>query len=153
MDKRRVIERFREEFRRQFDMLKRASDTAREDATHAESRAEGKYDTQGLETSYLAAGQAERAEDLALALQSFNAEPFPPFPAKAPIAEGALVEIDFGGDIEWFLLCPCAGGMSVELDGSEITILGPGAPLRERINGQKSGKKLKDPDLKIKSVC
>ena len=126
MDKRKVIERFREEFRRQFEMLKRASDTAREDATDPESKAESKYDTQGLETSYLAAGQAERAEDLALALQAFNAEPFPPFPAKAPIAEGALVEIDFGGDTEWFLLCPCAGGMSVEFADSEITILGPG---------------------------
>lgn len=75
MDKRKVIERIREEFQLQFEMLKRAADTAREDATDAESKAESKYDTQGLEASYLAAGQADRAEDLAQALQAFGAEP------------------------------------------------------------------------------
>ena len=153
MDKRKVIERIREEFRLKFEKLKRASDTAREDATDAESKAESKYDTQGLEASYLAAGQAERAEDLAIALQTFNSEPFPPFPARAAIAEGALVEVDFGGGVEWFLLAPSAGGMSILFDGAEVTILGPAAPLRARLIGQKAGKKLKEPNLKIKSVC
>lgn len=152
MDKRKVIERIREEFRLKFEKLKRASDSAREDATDEESKAKSKYDTQGLEASYLAAGQAERAEDLAIALQTFCSEPFPPFPAKSSIAEGALVEVDFGGDIEWFLLAPSAGGMSIPFDGQEVTILGPGAPLRAKLTGQKAGQKLKEPSLKIKSV-
>jgi hypothetical protein len=152
MDKRKVIERIREEFQLKFRKLKRASDSAREDATDAESKAKSKYDTQGLEASYLAAGQAERAEDLAIALQAFGFEPFPPFPADARIAEGALVEADFGGDIEWFLLAPSAGGMTIEMDGQEVTILGPNAPLRQKLTGQKAGKRIKEPNLLIKSV-
>ena len=44
--------------------LEQATDAAiesAESATHEESRAEGKYDTRGLETTYLASGQARHA--------------------------------------------------------------------------------------------
>ena len=102
-------------------------------------RARSKYDTQGLEASYLAAGQAERAEELAATITALNAAPFPPFTAKDPITEGALVETSLGGNPEWFLLAPCAGGLTVELKGREITVLGPGAPLRRELQGLKKG--------------
>lgn len=152
MNKRDVIDRIREELRRQFDLLKRASDSARTDATDEESRARSKYDTQGLEASYLAAGQAERAEDLATAISTFNAAPFPPFTAKDPIGEGTLVEASFGGDIEWFLLAPCAGGMTIEIKRKEVTVLGPGAPLRKQLQGLKKGDQVKERNLVVKSI-
>lgn len=152
MNKREVIERIREELRRQFDLLKRASDTARTDATDEESRARSKYDTQGIEASYLAAGQAERAEDLAATIAAFNAAPFPPFTAKDPIGEGALVEASFAGDIEWFLLAPCAGGMTIEFKEKDVTVLGPGAPLRKQLQGLKKGGQVKERNLVVKSV-
>ena len=98
MNKRRVIDLVNEKLRAQFDLLKRASDSARLDATDEESRARSKYETQGLETSYLAAGQAARAEDVAATIIAFNAATFPPFNDKDPIAEGALVEADFSGE-------------------------------------------------------
>jgi len=152
MNKRDVIGRIREELEQQFALLKRASDTARADATDEESRARSKYDTQGLEASYLAAGQAERAEELAATITALNAAPFPPFTAKDPITEGALVETSLGGDPEWFLLAPCAGGLTVELQGREITVLGPGAPLRRELQGLKKGAQIKARNLVVKSV-
>jgi hypothetical protein len=42
------------------DIAERAAQTAYETATHEENIAENKYDTLGLEASYLAAGQAKR---------------------------------------------------------------------------------------------
>ena len=54
---------------------------------------------------------------------------------------------------EGFMPAFVAGGMSMQFDGQEVTILGPGAPLRAKLTGQKAGKKLKEPSLKIKSVC
>ncbi len=152
MNKRLVIEAIREELRRQFDLLKRASESARADATDEESRARSKYDTQGLEASYLAAGQAERAEELAATIATFGAAPFPPFTARDSIAEGALVETSLAGDVEWFLLAPCAGGMTVEVTGREITVLAPGAPLRKQLQGLKQGGQVKERQLTVKSI-
>lgn len=152
MNKRAVIAQIRAELKRQFDLLKRASDTARADATDEESRARSKYDTQGLEASYLAAGQAERAEELAATIAAFNAAPFPPFTARDPITEGALVEARLGADTEWFLLAPCAGGLTVALGGRDITVLGPGAPLRKQLQGLKRGGQVKERHLTVKSV-
>lgn len=152
MNKRQVIEAAREELQRQFELLKRASNTARADATDEESRARSKYDTQGLEASYLAAGQAERAEELAATIATFNAAPFPPFTARDPITEGALVEASYGGDVEWFLFAPCAGGLSIEVKGKEVTVLAPGAPLRKQLQGLKKGDQIKERQLTVKSI-
>jgi hypothetical protein len=152
MNKRLVIQAVREELKRQFELLKRASDTARADATDEESRARSKYDTQGLEASYLAAGQAERAEDVAATITALNASPFPPFTAKDCIGEGALVEVDFGGEREWFLLAPCAGGLTVKVGGREVTLLAPGAPLRRQLQGLKKGGQVKERRMTVKSI-
>ena len=152
MNKRKVVEKFCGELRAQFDLLRRASETARTDATDEESRARSKYDTQGLEASYLAAGQADRAEELAATIATFSATPFPPFNPKDAIAEGALVETVFERERSWFLLSPCAGGMTIDYEGAEITVLGPGAPVRRHLQGLKAGDRLKQPSLTIKSV-
>ena len=50
------------------DIAQRAAQTAYETATHEENIAENKYDTLGLEASYLAAGQAKRVEEIKQAL-------------------------------------------------------------------------------------
>jgi len=152
MNKRLVIKAILEELQRQFELLKRASDTARADATDEESRARSKYDTQGLEASYLAAGQADRAEDLAATIATFNAAPFPPFTARDAIAEGALVETSLAGDPEWFLLAPCAGGLTVEVAGKEVTVLAPGAPLRKQLQGLNKNGHVKERQLTVKSI-
>ena len=153
MHKSQVIEQVRAELQDLFQRLKRASDTARHDATDEESRARSKYDTQGLEASYLAAGQAERAEEVAALISTFNTTPFPPFTAADPISEGALVETVLEGEVNWFLLAPCAGGMTVRCDGAEVTVLGPKAPLRRQLVGLKTGARLKQPKLLVRTVA
>jgi hypothetical protein len=153
MDKRLIVEKIREELRAQFERVKRAADTAREDATDEESRARSKYETQGLEASYLAAGQAGRAEDLALAMETLSAEPFRAYGENDFIDEGALVEVDLGGEHEWFLLTPCSGGLTLRVEGKEVTLLGPGAPLREELLGLEKGAKVKARGWTVRSLC
>ena len=152
MNKRDVVNRIAEELQAQFELVKRAADTAREDATDEESRARSKYETQGLEASYLAAGQAQSAEEIALAMQTLTAEPFPPYGERDAIGEGALVEVDLGGESEWFLFTPCSGGLTLNVEGTEVTLLAPGAPLREELFGLKKGTRLKARKLTIRSV-
>jgi hypothetical protein len=153
MNKQKVVELIHDELRAQFELVKRAADSAREDATDEESRARSKYETQGLEASYLAAGQAGRAEEIALAMQTINAEPFPPYGATDAIDEGALVEVDLAGNHEWFLLTPCCGGLTLDVEGKEVTLLSPGAPLREELLGLGKGARVPARKLTIRSVC
>ncbi len=122
-------------------------------ATDPESRAEGKYDTRGLEASYLAAGQSEQVEGLAKSLRLMRiSDYFPVFSSGDQIKSGALVEVDLTGERLFFLLAPSAGGLEVELDGIEVTVLAPGAPLRAKLEGCSVGDSINQPNMRIVSV-
>ena len=58
----------------------------------------------------------------------------------------------YSGDSEWFLFAPCAGGLTVEVAGQEVTVLAPGAPLRKQLQGLKQGGQVKERRLTVKSV-
>jgi hypothetical protein len=118
---------------------KAAADTAREAATDDEARAESKYDTQGLEQSYLARGHAMLLENLAEQYGLLKAYRLPALQPEAPIKEGALVQVDMDGAPMWFMLLPAGGGTDVVVDGHEVTILTPTTPLGEQLMGKKRG--------------
>ena len=119
-------------------------------ATDPENRPENKYDTRGLEASYLAAGQSEQVESVANALRVLRLpQSFPDFATSERIGAGALVEVDFGGESDFFLLAPAAGGLVVEIEGAEVTVLAPGAPLRTKLDGRRVGDRLDDPSMRI----
>ena len=123
-------------------------------ATDPESRSEGKYDTRGLEASYLAAGQSEQVDDLANSLRLMQrADSFPDFQPGEGIRSGALVEVRIAGERDFFLLAPAAGGLSEMIDGNEVTVLAPGAPLRGKLEGRTAGDHLRDPEMQIVAVC
>jgi hypothetical protein len=75
----------------ELDMLTRAAMATHAEATDEENKAEDKYDTRGLEASYLAHGQSKAAEETALALSQFQALTLRDFAAHEPISLGALV--------------------------------------------------------------
>lgn len=56
MNKQDVLQRIIDKLNIDLDIAERAAQTAYETATHEENIAENKYDTLGLEASYLAAG-------------------------------------------------------------------------------------------------
>ena len=131
-------------------MAARATEAA---ATDPESRAEGKYDTRGLEASYLAAGQSEQVEGLVKSLRLMRiADYFPVFSSGDQIKSGALVEVELAAERLFFLLAPSAGGLEVELDGIEVTVLAPGAPLRAKLEGYSVGNSINHPNMRIVSV-
>ncbi|MCB1098584.1 MAG: hypothetical protein KDN22_23630 [Verrucomicrobiae bacterium] len=122
-------------------------------ATDPESRSEGKYDTRGLEASYLAAGQSEQVEELAKSLRLIGiSSNFPDFSPSDNIRSGALVEVDLAGERAMFLLAPAAGGLDVELDGIEVTVLAPGAPLRAKLDGRIVGDRFESPPMRIVAI-
>lgn len=152
MNKQQILKRVEARFRELLELTMSASQEARDEATDEESRAESKYDTHAIEASYLAAGQAERAEALALTIQTFAQTKFPDCAPGDPIAVGALVDVDFGNERSYFLLAAAGGGTTCDIDGRELTVLAPSAPLARKLMGAKAGDVLKDPPLKIMTV-
>ena len=118
---------------------KAAAETAREAATDSEARAESKYDTQGLESSYLARGHAMMLEDLATDFRRLKSYRPPAYEPGDAIGEGALVEVDMDGEPMCFMILPGGGGTDVMVDGREVTVLTPETPLGEQLMGKRAG--------------
>ena len=119
------------------DVLQRAAQTAYEAATHEENIAENKYDTLGLEASYLATGQARRVEEIRLALKNCQAMTLAPFEAALGIQVGALVALEAqDGQVRWLFLAPDAAGLTLTVGGQPLTVITPRSPLGAALLGK-----------------
>ena len=119
------------------DVLQRAAQTTYEAATHAENIAENKYDTLGLEASYLATGQARRVEEIRQALKNCRAMPLAPYDAASGIQIGALIQLEAdNGSAQWLFLAPDAAGLKLEHGGHTITVITPRSPLGAALLGK-----------------
>lgn len=129
-----VIAALEEELRRQL----KGQAMAAEGATHAEAKAETKWDTCGLEQSYLARGLANQIEELAVQFDNLRAFVPRDFNGK-PIDVGALIEVDVDGYKDRFFLLECGGGTEVEVDDREITVITPESPVGGALVGKSAG--------------
>ncbi|WP_213876584.1 GreA/GreB family elongation factor [Pseudomonas sp. dw_358] len=128
-----IVERLTQDL----DVIQRAAQTAYETATHEENIAENKYDTLGLEASYLATGQARRLEEIRQGLQQFQKLPAWLPGAEHTIAMGALVLLeDEHENHQWLFLGPSAAGLKVHLAGHAITVITPMSPLGHALMGK-----------------
>lgn len=116
-----------------------ASQDAAEYATNEEARAESQWDTQGLEASYLAAGQAGHAKDIAEALHQIQGQRYELERAYSRVVEGALVECRLGRAREWFLFAPMGGGETVAVGGVDVTVITPDSPIAHAMVGKTAG--------------
>lgn len=121
-------------------LAQQAALTAYEAATHEENIAENKYDTLGLEASYLAAGQARRAEEIRQALSAWEKLRLRPFDAQLGIQLSALVWLaDAQGAEQCLFLGPDGAGLKLLLEGQEVRVISPRAPLGQRLIGCAEG--------------
>jgi hypothetical protein len=150
--KHQVLEQIRGELRARLERLSKAAYEAHAAATDPGSKAEGKYDTRSLEASYLAAGQARQVDELAESVRIFEGLSLPPFEPGEEIDAGALVEVELAGETALFLLVPVAGGMDIEHEGGEITLLTPASGLYRNLLGMRVGESLDAPKLRVTAV-
>eukprot|EP01132_Coremiostelium_polycephalum_P021514 gene21514-25548_t len=102
------------------DIAQRAAQTAYETATHEENIAENKYDTLGLEASYLAAGQARRVEEIRQALTLCQNMQLRAYDDQRGIEVGALLGLaDENDRQQWLFLAPDGAGLKVDVNRSE----------------------------------
>jgi transcription elongation GreA/GreB family factor len=142
MNKRALIKKIIARLTDELEIYFRAAQFSRAEATHESSKAESKYDTRGLEASYLARGQSKQAAELEAAIAEFEKMAVRNFGAGEPIDLGALVELEHGGENLFYFIGPRAGGTEILHDKKEILVITPQSPLGEHLLGKKSGDKL-----------
>ena len=126
----------------ELELYIKAANAARFEATHEQSKAENKYDTRGLEASYLARGQSKQAAEIIQAIKEFEALPARNFTADDPIDLGALVELEGKGEKTLYFVGPRAGGTEVRHEKKEILVITPQSPLGQQLVGRKQADKL-----------
>lgn len=118
--------------------LQAANEDASVGAISSEARAETKWDTCGLEASYLARGHARQFKALAADVCELRAFTPPVYVGK-PIGSGALIEVEQGGEKMLFFLLPFGGGVEVVVEGREVTVITPESPVGAALLDKKEG--------------
>lgn len=139
-DKAQVHAALRAEMNLRRDAAVQSARDAAEGATHEENRQEGAKDMRATESSYVARGQAMRAEALAEELARLGALAPPALGPGDPIAVGALVRLSVEDAADRVLyLAPVGGGIRLVVDGVSVTAVTPSAPVGRALLGKRSG--------------
>jgi len=117
-----------------------AAKNAHQAAIHEENAPDNKYDTLSLEASYIAQGQANRAQEIKSALHAYRTLELQRFDHASPIRLTALVRLEAAdGETRTVFIGPEEGGLKLELEGEEILVITPGSPLGQDLIGRRVG--------------
>jgi transcription elongation GreA/GreB family factor len=141
MNKRTLIQKIITQLASELEVYFRAAQNSRAEATHEQNKAESKYDTRGLEASYLARGQSQPAAELEAAIAEFEKLEVRKFAVGEGIGVGALVELEVGGEKSFYFIGPRAGGTEVMQDKKKILVITPQSPLGAQLMEKRQGDK------------
>lgn len=143
MNKRALVDKVVQQLTAEVQGLFKAARAAHAEATHEQSKAEDKYDTRGLEASYLARGQSRQAAEIGQAIAEFQALPLRDFKPDDGIDVGAFVELNGKREKAYYFIGPRAGGTEIVHDGKDILVITPQSPLGQQLVGKKKGTRIK----------
>ena len=124
-------------------ILTDAAKAAHAAATDEECLPDNKYDTTGLEASYIAQGQANRAQEIRHALARYRALALRHFDEETPIRLTALVTLEeSNGSRRRVFLGPDAGGLKLVDGDAECIVITPESPLGRSLLGKLCGDEL-----------
>jgi len=141
MNKAQLIRQIVASLTESLGVLEKAARASHSEATHESSKAESKYDTRGLEAAYLAGGQARQAKEILDSIKHYETLIARDFAADEPIDLTALVELDAGGVRSLYFIGPKNGGLEIEHQRKEVTVITPQSPLGQNLMGKKAGQR------------
>ena len=140
MDKKALLEMIILELSKEMELVHKAALEAKEATTSEESKAEHEYDTRSIEAGYLAAGQAQRAQEISDGIQQLQKLKLENFDEDTEIGVGALIKLeDEEGEEKNFFLIPNHGGIKIQNKGIEIQTLTPEAPIGKALIQKNEG--------------
>jgi transcription elongation GreA/GreB family factor len=162
MSKADIIQLIVEQLTHDLAIQLKAAITAHEASTDSENIPDNKYETLALEASYVAQGQANRAQEIKRALEVYKQLTLQHFDDTSPILLTALVSL--AGDdatARTVFIGPQEGGMKVidPSSGTVIVVITPASPLGRSLIGKtvgdivRIGSGLAGKMLEIVAVC
>ncbi len=139
MNKHELVKQILAQLTADVELYARAARAAHSEATDEQSKAENKYDTRGLEASYLARGQYRQAAEAQEALRHFESLVVRSFGPNDPIDLTALVELEGKRERNFYFIAPRAGGTEVVYQDKEVLVINPHSPLCRQLMGKKQG--------------
>lgn len=140
MNKTDLLARIIERLGSDLDIAQRSAQTAYEAATAKENIAENKYDTLGLEASYLATGQARRMEEIRQARAAYQQLQMRDYDPEAGIQVSNLVLlVDEHDHPQRLFLGPEAAGLKLGEGEALVTVITPRSPLGQSLMGKFEG--------------
>ncbi len=141
LDKAAVLAAIIAQLRSDLAALEQAVALARDTATHADCLGSSKYETMGVEASYLAQGQGVRLLEIERALESFRRlQKDSDAQQGESVAPGSLLALDDEhGARQWFWLAHEAGGLQVSHHGCTVMVITPASPLGRSVIGKGCG--------------
>lgn len=139
MNKAQLLHHIIETLQGRVRVLLQAARASHAEATDESTRSENKYDTRGLEASYLAEGQARQARELKDAIAVFESLESHDFAADEPIDLTAVVEVEAGGARSLYFMGPMCGGLELESPGGPLMVVTPASPLGKSLMGKQAG--------------
>lgn len=137
MNKTELLARIVERLGIDLEVAQRAAQTAYEAATAEENIAENKYDTLGLEASYLATGQARRMEEIRQARVAYQQLQMRDYDPEAGVQVSNLVLLADEHDRQQRLfLGPEAAGLKLGEGDAQVTVITPRSPLGQSLMGK-----------------
>jgi transcription elongation GreA/GreB family factor len=133
-----IIEQLTHDLAVQFN----AALAAHEASTHEENIPDNKYETLALEASYVAQGQANRAQEIRRALETYKQLTPQNYDDNSTIGLTALVSLSGDDDTtRKVFVGPLEGGMKVidRVTGAEIVVITPASPLGRDLIGRTTG--------------
>ena len=156
MDKKQLIVQVIGQLQADLDTNIAAANKAREDATHEENVAENKYDTLGLEASYLAHGQSKRVKALENDIAVYRSMPLRNFTEASAVDLSALVTLEaVDGRLKHLFIGPAGGGIQISYEAYTVIFITPEAPIGKALIGRYSGDVVMLPqgEFEITDIC
>jgi transcription elongation GreA/GreB family factor len=139
VDKKELLNQMLCQMKSEVETLEASAKAAASAATHEESKPENKYDTRGLEASYLAGAQNARIEQVKgsmLVLQRMELRSFRGGDAVAP---SALIEMEHDGVTSWYFLVVAGAGLYLDGDGKKVVTVTTSSPMGQSLVGKYEG--------------
>ena len=136
MDKEELREQILARLSADHRLLRQAAQSSHAAATHEENIPDSKYETLALEASYIAQGQANRAQEIKQAIAAYRSLVLLDFDELSPIRMSALVLLeDETGNERQVFIGPAAGGLTLPYRQRPLMLITPESPLGQELIG------------------
>lgn len=138
MNKPELLQRIIAQLTHDLDVFFTAAKTAHEASINSENLPDNKYDTLALEASYVAQGQANRAQELRQSIETYKQLSLVSDGEVVRLTSLVTIEADDGTQKVVFI-GPLEGGLRIADNQTEIMVITPASPLGRGLTGKNIG--------------